>query len=200
MKCSASARTSDCPGLGIEDLAGQLQQLLGRGRGRARRGAGGEADRLAGIDVQDEEGLGRLDGPLPAILAVGPHVPLAVAAHAMGIDGQQPAPEVARGAADLAEGDLEVAGSRRPCGPRAVRGRPCRWRGTAGRWPARRSAGSGAAVPQPGAAQRRLVNQLQRQARPHGLRASVPSSRTPGPRPPGGAARGPAARCRPGSP
>ena len=25
----------------------------------------------------------------------------------MGIDGQQPAPEVARGAADLAEGDLE---------------------------------------------------------------------------------------------
>ena len=77
------------------------------------------------------------------VLAVGPHVPLAEAAHAMGIDGQQPAPEVARGAADLAEGHLEVAGCRRRCGPRAARGRPCRWRGTAGRWPTRRSAGSG---------------------------------------------------------
>ena len=200
VKCSASARTSDCPGLGIEDLAGQLQQFLGRGRGRARRGAGGEADRLAGIDVQHEEGLGRLDGPLPGILTVGSHVPLAEAAHAMGIDGQQPALEMARGAADLAQGDLEVealgdgaspeqlvdghvAGEERQavgqledplvqvCGGAAAR---C---GTA---PPRGSVATPGAAPRP--------------------RGFVPSSRTPGPRPPGGAIRGRAARCRPGFP
>ena len=188
------------PGLGIEDLAGQLQQLLGCGRGRARRGAGGEADRLAGIDVQDEEGLGRLDGPLPGILTVGPHVPLGVAAHAMGIDGQQPAPEVARGAADLAEGDLEVEALGDRASPeQLVDGH------VAGE--ERQAVGQledplvqGAAVPQPGAAQRRLMDQLQRQARPARPRGFVPSSRTPGPRPPGGAIPGRVARRRPGFP
>ena len=95
MKCSESARTSDLAGLGIEDVTGQLQQFLGRGRGRARRGAGGETDRLAGIDVEREEGLSGLGGPFPVILAMEPHVPLAEAAYAMGIDGQQPALEVA---------------------------------------------------------------------------------------------------------
>ena len=147
------------------------------------RGAGGEADRLTGIDVQDEEGLGRLDGPLPGILTVGPHVPLGVAAHAMGIDGQQPAPEVARGAADLAEGDLEVEGLGDRAGPeQLVDGH------VAGE--ERQSVGQledpvvqGAAVPQPGAAQRRLMNQLQRQAWPHGLRLlSRPAAhQVPGP-------------------
>ena len=46
VKCSESARTSVCPALGIEDLAGQFEQFLSRGRGRARRGAGGETDRV----------------------------------------------------------------------------------------------------------------------------------------------------------
>ena len=170
VKCSESARTRAWPVVGVEDLAGQPQQLLGRRRGRARRGAGGEADRLAGVDVQDEEGLGRLDGPLPAILAVGPHVPLRVAAHAVGIDGQQPAPEVARGATDLAQGHLEVQALGDGVGPeQLVDGR------VAGE--ERQAVGQledplvqRAAMPQPGAAEGRLVDQLQRQPRPHAPR------------------------------
>ena len=45
---------------------------------------------------------------MPIVVTVEAHVPLAEAAYAMRIDGQQPAPEVARGAADLAEGRLEA--------------------------------------------------------------------------------------------
>jgi hypothetical protein len=108
VKCSESARTSAPPGLGAEDVAGQRQQFLGRDRRRARRGARGETDRLAGIGVEREESLGGLGGPFPIVVTVGAHVPLAEAAHAMRIDRQQPAPEVARGAADLAEGRLKA--------------------------------------------------------------------------------------------
>ena len=82
-------------GLGIEDVAGQLQQFLGRGRGRARRGAGGETEGLARIDVDREKSLSDLGRPLPIIMTMEPHMPLAEAAHPMGIDGQQTALEVA---------------------------------------------------------------------------------------------------------
>jgi hypothetical protein len=70
-------------------------QFLGCGRGRARRRAGGETEGLAGVGVECKKGLSGLGGPLPSILAMEPHVPLAEAAHAMGIDSQQPAPEMA---------------------------------------------------------------------------------------------------------
>ena len=50
---------------------------------------------LTGLDIEHEErlsDLGRSDG---IVVAVEPYVPLAEAAHPMGIDGQQPAPEMA---------------------------------------------------------------------------------------------------------
>ena len=103
------------------------------------------------------------------VAAVEPHVPLAEAAHPMGIDGQQPAPEVARGAADLAQGHLEAQAVGDGAGPEQVVDG-----GVGGQ--ERQAVGhledplvQGAAVPQPGAAQRRLVDQLQRQPRFHAL-------------------------------
>ena len=101
----------------------------------------------------------------------------------MGIDGQQPAPEVARGAADLAEGDLEVEALDDRASPeQLVDGH------VAGE--ERQAVGQledplvqCAAVPQPGAAQRRLMDQLQRQAWSHILGAlSRPAAhQVPGP-------------------
>ena len=108
MKCSESARTSARAGLGAKDVAGQLQQFLGRDRRRAHRGTHGETDRLAGIDVECEERLGGLGGSFPIVMTVEAHMPLAEAAYAMRIDRQQPTPEMARGTADLAEGHLEA--------------------------------------------------------------------------------------------
>jgi hypothetical protein len=82
-------------GLGLEDLSGQLEQVLGRSRSRTRRGARGEADRLAGVRVEHEERLSDLGRPVLGITTMEPHVALAEAAHAMGIDSQQSALKVA---------------------------------------------------------------------------------------------------------
>ena len=157
-------------GLGIEDVAGQLQQFLGGGRGRAGRGARGETDRLAGLDVEREKGLSRLRGPFPLVMAVRPHVPLAEAAYAMGIDGYKSAQEVTRSATDLAQSHLEM----QTVGDRAGREKFMHGH-VAGE--KRQAIGQledplvqGAAVSQSGTAQRRLVNQLQRQARSHAIR------------------------------
>ena len=138
---------------------------------------------MAGVGVEYEKGLSGLGGPLLTILAVGSHVPLAEAAHAMGIDGQQPAPEMARGAAQLAECHLKTQAvgdgtSREKLVDGHVAGEK------------RQAVGQledplvqGAAMPQPGAAQRRLVNQLQRQAWSDALRSlSGPTAhQVPGP-------------------
>jgi hypothetical protein len=91
-------------------------------------------------------------------------VPLAEAAHAMRIDGQQPSLEMARGPAELAQGDLEALtvqdGS---SAEEVVNGAIRRQEGQA--------VGQledvlvhCAAVPQAGGAQSRFVDQLQRQA------------------------------------
>jgi hypothetical protein len=43
---------------------------------------------LVGVGVEHEEGLGDVRGAFALVVAVAAHVPLAEAAHAMGIDGQ----------------------------------------------------------------------------------------------------------------
>ncbi len=99
------------------------------------------------------------------VVAVVTHVPFAVAAHAMRIDGQDPSLEVTRSRADLAQGDLEALtvddGS---SAQELVNGAISRQEGDA--------VGQledvlvhGATVPQTGGAQSRFVDQLQRQAR-----------------------------------
>ena len=71
-----------------------------------------------------------------------PHVPLAEAADAMGIDWPAAGPGSGLRRGGSCREPPGNADCRRRCEPRAVRGRPCRWRETAGRWPTRRSAGS----------------------------------------------------------
>ena len=44
-------QNQDLAGTGTEDIAGQFQQFFGRNRSRSCRCAGGETDRLAGIDI-----------------------------------------------------------------------------------------------------------------------------------------------------
>ena len=183
MKCSESARTSVCPASGLRMSPANFSSS-----------SAAAAAVRAEVPVVKQIGWpvstsstkkvwAVLMGRSRLVMAVGPHVPLAEAADAMGIDGQQPALEVARGAADLAQGHLEVQAVGDRAGPEQfVDGH------VAGE--ERQAVGQledplvqGAAVPQPGAAQRRLVDQLQRQARFHALRAlSGPAAhQVPGP-------------------
>ena len=102
---------------------------------------------------------------LSCVSTVGPHVPLAEATHPMGVHGQQPAPEMARGPAQLAQGHLEAQALGDGPGSEQVVD------GTIGgqeRQPVDHLEDplvQGAAVPQPGAAQGGLVDQLQGQPR-----------------------------------
>jgi len=155
---------------------------------------------LAGVGIKREKSLGGLDGSFSIVLALEAHVPLAEAAYAMRIDGHQPALEVTWGTANLAESHLETHAVGDCTSPKefvdgCVAGKK------------RQSVGQlkdplvqGAAVPQSGTAQCRLVKQLQRKAWSHNTPDVVPSSRIPGPRPPIAATRGRVARCRPGFP
>jgi hypothetical protein len=118
-----------------------------------------------GIGVEHEENLGDLGGTFGLVVAVVAHVPLAVAAHAMRIDGQDPSLEVTRSPADLTQGDLEALtvddGS---SAQELVNGAiSCEERDAVGQL--EDVLIHGAAVPQTGGAQSRFVDQLQRQAR-----------------------------------
>ncbi len=60
------------------------------------------------LGIEGKEGLGDLARFGLRALLVAAHLPLAVAAHAVGIDREQLAAEVAARAAQFAEGDLEA--------------------------------------------------------------------------------------------
>ena len=95
---------------GIENDLGQLQQLRSR-LGDATGGTGaGEANRLAGLGVQTEEGLGDLDGFEPRIVPETDHLAFAATVETVRIDGQESSGKVPAGPAQLAQGDLEPLG------------------------------------------------------------------------------------------
>jgi hypothetical protein len=65
---------------------------------------------LAGVAVQREEGLRHLGRRGAGFFAAAAHPPLAVAAQAVRIDDEDPAGVMPRGAAQPAEGALQVLG------------------------------------------------------------------------------------------
>jgi len=64
---------------------------LGNGPGR---GPGREAHWLVRIGIEDKEGLGDRGGLGLIVLSMSSHLPFAVAAHALGIDGPEVAAEM----------------------------------------------------------------------------------------------------------
>jgi len=62
------------------------------------------------LGVQAEEGLGDLNGLEAGVIPEPDHLALAGTVEPMGIDGQQLAGEMAAGAPQLAQGDLEALG------------------------------------------------------------------------------------------
>ena len=118
-----------------------------------------------GVGVQHEEGLRDFGRACGFVVAVAAHVALAEAADAMGIDGQDPALKIARGAAHLAQSDLQALAVDDGSSPEKfvdghVGGKE------------RQAVGQledvlvqAAAEPQAGDAERRLVDELQSQPR-----------------------------------
>jgi hypothetical protein len=78
---------------------------LGNGPGR---GPGREAHRLVRIGIEDKEGLSDFGGLGIVLLAMSAHLPFAVAAHAMGIDGEEFAAEMPGSASELSQRDLQL--------------------------------------------------------------------------------------------
>ena len=63
-----------------------------------------------GVGIESEKGLADPERPGFLVLAVSPHVPLAIAADAMRIDSQKFANVISRGSADASQGDLQSLG------------------------------------------------------------------------------------------
>ena len=96
--------------LRVENGGGHIEQL-GCGLGdRARRGGGGEAQWLMGIRIQSKEGLRYLGRLGIGVFVVAAHLAFAVAADAVGVDGEKLATEIARGAAQFSQSDLQALG------------------------------------------------------------------------------------------
>jgi len=73
----------------FQDTVGSIKEFrCGLGH-RARSTAGSEAHWLVGISIEAKEGLRDFGGLGHIVLAVAAPLTLAVAAHAMGIDGQE---------------------------------------------------------------------------------------------------------------
>lgn len=98
--------------VGGQDALGQGQQFQGGLGGGATGGPGEQADRLAGVGIQGEEGLGAFAGPafFFVIGTMATHLSLAVAGNAVGIDRQEAPGEMAPGPAHQAQGDLKFLG------------------------------------------------------------------------------------------
>lgn len=92
----------------LEDVAGSIQEFrcdLSHGPGRC---PSSEAHRLVRIGIKDKEGLRDLGGLRIIILSMPAHLPFAVAAHAMGIDGQEVAAEMPGSASEQSQRDLKL--------------------------------------------------------------------------------------------
>ena len=82
----------------IQNGGAEAQQGWG-GLGHAKRcGTAGETDGLAGVGIQTEEGLKRLERFDPIFSAVAAHLTLSEAMQAVRVDGQELATEVTAGA------------------------------------------------------------------------------------------------------
>ena len=82
-------------------------RALGNGLGRR---ADGEGQRLAGVGVEAEERLDGFDGVFVLMVTVPPGLAFGIAAHVVGVDGQQVSGIVSAGPAQAAQGELQGLG------------------------------------------------------------------------------------------
>ena len=114
--------------LAIVFLVGEDQGLVGRRRSRPQnfgghvqelgagldnglgRGTEAKADGLAGVTIEQEEGLGHFGGFLFGAETVSAHLALAVAGHAVGVQRQERAGKMSSRAAQFTQRDLHLLG------------------------------------------------------------------------------------------
>lgn len=95
-------------GCRVEDALAQCEQI-GSGLGhRGGRGSERKTNRLGTFRIQTEEALGHLFGSLAGVEAIPARLAFGEAFDAMRIDGEKARREMAAGAADLAEGNLQA--------------------------------------------------------------------------------------------
>src|SRR5215471_7286559 len=90
----------------LQDMGGEIKELRCGLGNRARRPTGGEAHWLVGISIEDKAGVRDLGGLGLIGFAVAAHLTLAVAAHAMGIDGQEVTAKMPCSASQQSQSDL----------------------------------------------------------------------------------------------
>lgn len=74
------------------------------------RGPDGEGQGLPGVGIEAEEGLDGFDGAFVRIMPVASGLAFGIAAHGVGVDGQQISGIVSAGPAQAAQGELEGLG------------------------------------------------------------------------------------------
>ena len=94
-------------GLGGEYLVHEFQQLDGGRGGGPRRGGDRETHGLVRVGIEGEKHRGHFERFGFLVVTVAAHLPLAVTLSAMRIDRQQFTREIARGATNSPQGDLQ---------------------------------------------------------------------------------------------
>ncbi len=118
-----------------------------------------------GVGIDGEEGLGHFGRFRVIIIALARHLPLAGAADAMGIDGQESSGKMTGGAAEVTEGPLHALGIvHRVFGEQLMDGAITGQKGQAVEQ-FKAALAQGALAADAGQTQRRLMHQLHRQAR-----------------------------------
>lgn len=156
-----------------KNLLSHLEELAGGQRDGLGAAGVSEANRLASFGVQQEKGLGLFARGLVGGGTALDHVALGVTDLAMGIQGEQLAREVAAGAPEFAEADLELVGLLDGVGLEqvvhgAIGGKK---REAIGQFKA--LVAEGAMIAQGRPAEGRFVNQMQRQTWGQSARAQV---------------------------
>jgi hypothetical protein len=95
---------------GTQDFSGHVQQVGAGLDHRLGRRAEAKTDRLAGVTIRQEKGLRHLGWFLLGAEAVPAHLTLAVAGHAVRVQGQEGTVEVSARAAQFAQGNLQLRG------------------------------------------------------------------------------------------
>lgn len=149
-------------GVRLEDRAGsskEFRRCLGNGPRSCR---GREAPGLVRIGIEAKEGLSDLGGLGLMIRSMPAHLTFAVAAHAMGIDGQACAAERPRSASEQSQRDWQRVRFSDGVSPQELLNRPIAHDTRQSIEPCKTFLAQGALRAYPGHAQRRLVDQWER--------------------------------------
>jgi hypothetical protein len=168
-----------------EESTSSIQEFR-RGVGNGPRSCRGrEAHGLVRLGVEDTEGVSDRSGLGIIIRAMPAHLTRAVAAHAMGIDGQECAAEMPRSASEQSQRDVQRVRCSDGVSPQELMNRPIAHDKRQSIEQCTAFVAQGALWAYTGNAQRRLVDQWERHAwrQPWGGVSSPTAQEIPGPSP-----------------